>query len=162
MISPAFGGSHVIWGTYFHGDLAQRVKVPWHDRCLPSTSITTPALLLLLTRWTMLDAAVGGLRGEKPRAAANELVGAFASCFHAGALANVVFEVAVVQRWQCPWPAPSEIPDAAVLQIPCVNGICDLSSLLEASGRHWSLRWWLGWVWVVAEVVVGAGVGMVW
>ena len=75
LFAQELGGYHIIWGTYMREGLQVRGQLPWHLRCLTSTGVSTPALLMLLCRWTVLSAQSGGLTQASCRTASNELLG---------------------------------------------------------------------------------------
>lgn len=100
-----------------HGNLKPDTleREPFFDRCLPTTSMSSVALLTLLARWAFADAHSGGLRDTRGRLAACDLLTAFArqAC---GRAKQAAFIVVLTDEWECRWPRPAVILGDAIME----------------------------------------------
>ena len=131
------GGEHIILGTYFHDELSGRARLPWHQRCLPATSISTCALMYQLAKWMALVPQLGGLRMEGAKCAAQELFVAMMRVFEiVPSLQLIYIDLVLVDSWQCQWPRPDHMPANRVVRVYMSMGCCDLELLFAACDRQ--------------------------
>lgn len=73
------GDGQIVWSTYLRDDASHRIGMPFKDRCLPTTAISTGGLLLLTARWSSAVKERGGIGDAESRAASSELFAALLS-----------------------------------------------------------------------------------
>lgn len=138
-----FAGDHILMSKHANTSDSTLHKVPFHNRCLPTMAMSSLALLLLISRWAFAAVSSGGLRDDKARDAAAELIQSLVrQACHRGKPEEI--EVVVVKDWACRWPRPAADFEA---QAPVARfkllegGIVDLLDFLDAKavkGCVWS------------------------
>ena len=110
-----------------HGNLSdQRLKMPFSERCLPETCLSTLGFLLVLHRGVAFTREHGGFRDDVSKASAKALLEALLKFSFHGALSTVVLRL--VPDWQSRFPRP-EI-EATTCSITVSSGKVDLSALV--------------------------------
>lgn len=136
-LEKTFGiGGHIVFGTYMREDSARRGQLQWCERCLPSTSASTAAMLLLLLRWGNATPAGGGMQNPDVRASCSVLAASLMSC--AGRLGGkpLVMYIVVVAKWVCQWPRPvPRQPGDLVVSLTLSGGMCNVQELVLAASR---------------------------
>lgn len=82
-LASATGGSHIVLSTCYSEQTTHRSKLPFADRCTPSTSASTAGILILLARWAFAPRPKGGC-SKAEEASLRDLVPVFLAV-HVGA-----------------------------------------------------------------------------
>ena len=102
-LTPTFGSCVIISK---HGLVSEKKKAvfPIEDRCLPNSSVSTVAMLLLLARWAHSDKNSHGLDLPENRKAADALLTSFIQKTTGGRAFKIRVEDDA--NWRCMWPRP--------------------------------------------------------
>lgn len=156
---PHIGGSHTILSKHWNLSPQTVQELPWYDRCLPQTSISTILCLVCLCSWSCRPAAKGGMKSTSNKDAAATMLKALLSlsCSHVGGSACCVY---INDTWQCNYPRPQEVfmdhPPARVQIQFEPPDVIDISSLFEAPHDQEEDPTWQRWL----GVLMRAGVGL--
>ena len=128
------GSGHFIMGSYLReGMEGAKASMPFRDRCLPTTSASTAALLFLSLKWGCSLPQKGGLVEDEAREAALVFASALCSAFN-GRDVPLTFPVVLDEEWASVWPRPSPPVDHINTIGLCVSGSSiNLSPLLDRS-----------------------------
>ena len=125
------GPGHIVYGNNAAGKQSARQGKPWHQRCLPNTSISTVRILALCFKWGLADQQGGGLNAG-PAEAALLFAKGMLSVFNAPQFRNIMFTIALTNTWQCAWPRPAvQIDNEHVIGVGCSSGQLNLAPLLS-------------------------------
>ena len=139
-LEEVFGSGHVVLSN--HGNTRREGAVMLHQ-CLPSVSVSTCALLMLLQRWSFLAQEKGGLSSDAAKENAMELFLRLNEPL-LNMSGTVYFSVHVDDRWKstCPRPWTSERATNELSMAP--GGILEWMPLvlIQASGDAVAALWW--------------------
>lgn len=142
---PFLPGSMVVHSKHRNLSDSRLREVPWYDRCLPQTSISTVGLMLLLARWSFAKAERGGLREETPRQVAEQALRSLIGQACSPARCRS-FRIEFDKDWVCRWPRPqaSSLDDGGSLSFCFVCGgkLCG-TSILEVPQPIHLMRLWV-------------------
>lgn len=110
------------------------------EKCLPTTSLSTPSLVLMLARCTFTCKEQGGLDTKQSRAASLAIFEALLACV---ADMVVIMKVVFEDHWLCAWPRPHRTISSDVCVLRLDGGVLNLGSMVEraASGSRIPKKW---------------------
>lgn len=123
--------THFLHSRHTNSSGENLQRIPWFDRPLSNTGVSTIAIVLLLGRWAFASAMQRGLRSQQGRSAAADLL---ASICKFACQKTSPFVVFAVSDWACTWPrpAPLEWHEVSVELSFVAGGRVQLSNLSEA------------------------------
>lgn len=151
----------LVFGTYLRDGSEKRGHLPWHERCLPSTSVSSCGLLALLCRWCAISKSGGGLNDNDDRAACDKVLESIMFKFQETNLKDFLVTVQLVEKWSSRWPRPLD-PEIPSFKVHIVDGVCDFKELFELGTRRAPLTIARKWCRLMECLVdaVGPAVGL--
>ena len=123
-------GTYFVHSTFMHGKLPKKATLPWIERCLPSTSISTFGLLIMCSRWAWKSPQGGGFIDNKHRQCSELLLASLLSVFKRQSMQGHVLAIELEKDWVCRFPRPAAVVDhVGVLGLVCTAAGLDLSPL---------------------------------
>jgi hypothetical protein len=96
---------HLGVGHVIHSTACDKLDLPFESRCLPAPALSAAGTMLCLATWASSLPRHGGLTGDRPRAAALEVLRAIVRAF-APDIANRALTLHFDSNWGCRWPRP--------------------------------------------------------
>ena len=124
-----FGDGHIIYSTFLSPYTTKRSSLPFRERCLDSSSISTCGLMLLGARWASIPKNQGGLATLQSRHAASALVDTLIGWTSGVDAFKLIIELAPGVGWTCRWPRPPQYTSGHnVLEVTVAGGKIDLTA----------------------------------
>ena len=100
------GANQVTFSTFETDNTTVKAEYSSSERCLPQTSVSMSALLVLLSRWFGLKSERGGLDKPEPRDRAKSLLKSLLEWTATDTTMDLRCPIELVRGWQCRFPRP--------------------------------------------------------
>ena len=124
---------HVVFSVDNRGERSSIEQLPFADRCLPETGISSFGMISNLVRWYVLTPSHGGLHERGQRRACSDVLKAVIDIVGYDG-SEFKFVVVLTKAWECTWPRPAMPVDGeSVVQLILTGRTLDISAIVKAA-----------------------------